>query len=362
MKILILTSSFGGGHNSVARALKRSLEENFSAKVRLEDPYHLLNPRLNALNARFYVYMMKYFPKLYGLFYNSTYDLEKDSLLVRLLSLPGLKGLKELLEEEKPEGVVAVYPTYAGMLRILKEKGFVVPKSFVVITDFVAHVQWLHDSMDAYFVPSHEVEFHLHRKGVSCNRIEVTGIPINPEFDKYRQEERDLLLISAGMFGMTPSVEEICQVVEDLLPKNLEAMVLCGSDDRLYRRVSQRFKKIQAVRGILSHEEMAKLMGRSFLLISKAGGITTSEALASETPMLIYKPLPGQEYYNALYLLKNEAGMVAYHRGELARVLGYFLKSQELRQRLKENIKRIKKPHSSLSVAKGIHDVLRTKD
>lgn len=343
----------------MAKALKRAFEEHFSINVKVEDVYHLMNPQINRLNARLYVSMMKYLPKAYGLFYNLTYDREKDNAFNTLFSLPGLKKLEELLEEEKPEGVVAVYPTYAGMLKILKRRGFPVPKSFVVITDFVAHVQWFHDQMDVYFLPSKEVEFHLYRKGVLCQRVEVTGIPINPEFDLYRQEERDLILISAGMFGMTPSVEEICEVVQSLLPKNLQAVVLCGADGRLYNRLRGKFSRLELVQGVLSQEEMARLMGRSALLISKAGGITTSEALSAETPHLVYKPLPGQEYYNALYLLKNEAGMVAYTKEELARVLRLFLTREDLRHGLRENIRRLRKPHSALSVARGIDDVLR---
>lgn len=359
MKMLILTSSFGGGHNSVARAIKRALEENYSAKVRIEDPYHLMNPRLNEINAKFYVYMMKYFPRLYGLFYDSTYDMEKDNILNFIASLPGIDKLRELIEEEKPDAVVAVYPTYAGMLKILKQRGFSVPKAFVVITDFVAHVQWLHDGMDVYFVPSKEVEFHIYRKGIVCVKVEITGIPINPEFDSFREKERDILLISAGMFGMTPSVMEICQVVEEVAPQNLRIVLLCGTDRRLYKDVKDRFKRIEAIEGVLTHEEMARYMGRSVLLISKAGGITTSEALSAETPLLVYKPLPGQEYYNAIYLLKNEAGMIAKNKDELKRVLRAFFKDSGLRETLLENIKRLRKPYSSLLVAKGINDVLR---
>lgn len=327
--------------------------------VKIEDPYHLMNPKLNSLNARFYVYIMKYFPRIYGLFYNSTYDMEKDNILNFLLSLPGIGKLKELLEEEKPDAVVAVYPTYAGMFKILGRSGFSVPKAFVVITDFVAHVQWLHDGVDVYFVPSREVEFHIHRKGVVCGRVEVTGIPINPEFDMFREEKRDTLLISAGMFGMTPSVIEICEVVEEVVPGDIRTVLLCGTDKRLCQKVKGKFRGIEAIEGVLTHEEMARYMGRSILLISKAGGITTSEALSAETPLLIYKPLPGQEYYNTLYLLKNEAGMAVNNREELRRVLRAFLRERSLRETLLENIKRLRKPHSSLSVARGIYDALR---
>lgn len=359
MKVLILTSSFGGGHNSVARALKRALEENFSIEAKVEDIYHLMSPGINRINSQLYVYTMKYLPRLYGLFYQSTYELDIDNPLLYLFSMPGLGKLKELLEMEKPDGVVAVYPTFAGMLRILRERGFPTPKSFVVITDFVAHSQWLHNYMDAYFLPSEEVELHLHRKGVSCPRIEVSGIPINPEFDLFRKEERNVILISAGMFGMTPSLLEVCQVVGENVPGELQVVLLCGTDSRLCRRVKERFSRIRAVEGIISTRDMAELMGSAILLISKAGGITTSEALASETPMIVYKPLPGQEYHNAIYLLKKEAGLIANGKEELSRVIRLFFSKEELRKKMLDNIKRIRKPHSALTVARGIHDVLQ---
>ncbi len=198
-----------------------------------------------------------------------------------------------------------VYPTYGGMLSILKKRGFPVPESFVIITDFVVHVQWFHDGMDAYFVPSREVEFHIYRKGVVCGKVDVTGIPINPEFDNFREENRDTLPISACMSGMTPSVVEICQTVEETAPQNLRIVLICGTDKRLCQRVKKSFRRIQAVEGDLTYKEMARYMRRSILLISKADGITTSEALYAEMPLLIYKPLPGQKYYNILYLLKN---------------------------------------------------------
>jgi processive 1,2-diacylglycerol beta-glucosyltransferase len=362
LKLLILTSSFGGGHTSVAKALKRSLEENFSMISEIVDPYDLLNPKINRWNSKFYVYMMKYFPKVYGLFYESTYDLDKDNPVIDLLSLPAIGVVERLLKEENWDGVVSVYPTYAGMIRILKGRGIKVPKSFVVITDFVAHAQWLHDHMDSYFVPSYEVKYDLYRKGVNCPRVEVTGIPINPEFDKFREDRRSSVVISAGLFGMTPAVKEICSVAERVVPPGIDIFLLCGKDSKLCNALRGNVRRIELIDRVLSHREMAEFLGRAIVLISKAGGIITSEALASETPMIVYKPLPGQEYYNTLYLLKNEAGLMAKNTKELERVLGLFFKERDLRDRLVQNIRRIRKPNSSYEVAKGIYDVLRRGD
>ncbi|MCX8040876.1 MAG: hypothetical protein N3A56_00100 [Thermodesulfobacteriaceae bacterium] len=362
MKVLILTTSFGGGHNSVAKAIRRSLEEHFNINAKIINLYEVYNSFLNRLTSKGYVYMMKYFPHLYGFFYNKTHNLEKANSLNMLIIKPGLNTLKELLKKEDPAGVVAVYPTYGGMFYYLKKRGFSIPKTFVVITDFIAHVQWLYDYIDLYFVPTLEMKIHLYKKGIICKKVEVSGIPIQPEFDQFKSLERNLILISAGLYGMTPSIFEIGKVVEETTPEGLEIILLCGEDRRLYQKAKEVFKRIKPLSGILSQTQIAELIGKSYLLISKAGGLTTSEALASETPMIVYKPLPGQEYFNALYLEKNEAGLVANNKEELKRLIKVIFEKRELREKLIQNIKRIKKPNSAYQVAKGIYDELQRED
>ncbi|MCS7150104.1 MAG: hypothetical protein N2Z40_04470 [Caldimicrobium sp.] len=361
-KVLILTTSFGGGHKSVAAALKRDLEENHNLEVKIIDLYEVSIPRLNLITAKGYVYMMKYTPKVYGLFYNQTKDLEKSNPFNMLFTRPSLGALRDLIEREKPDGLVAVYPTYAGMFYHLKKAGFSLPKSFVVITDFVAHIQWLYDDIDVYFVPSFEVKLFLLKKGIKGGRIEVSGIPIQREFDLKKSSKRDLILISAGLFGMTPSISEICKAVEEVVPNGFEILLLCGLDESLSKKAQSIFRRVKTIEGFLSYDQIAGLMGQSYVLISKAGGLTTSEALASETPMIIYKPLPGQEYYNALYLEKNEAGLVANSKEELKRLLTALFKERDLYEKLLENIRRIKKPNSASHVAKVIHDELQRRN
>ncbi|MCS7199169.1 MAG: hypothetical protein N2327_01800 [Caldimicrobium sp.] len=361
-KIIILTTSFGGGHKSVARALKRALEQNFSVKTQIIDLYEVSTPTLNQITARGYVYMMKYTPKLYGFFYSQTQDLEKANPFNMLFTKPGLKELRDIIEKEEPQGLVAVYPTYGGMFYHLKREGFPLPKCFIVITDFVAHIQWLYDYIDVYFVPSLELKFYILKKGIICNKIEVSGIPIQPEFGERKRTERNLILISAGLYGMTPSIFEIGKVVEEIAPPDLDIILLCGVEEKLYKKAQKVFKRVKPVAGILSQDYLADLMGRAYVLISKAGGLTTSEALASETPMIIYKPLPGQEYFNALYLEKNEAGLVAHNAQELKNLLNALLYQRDLRDKLVENIRRIKKPNSAIHVAKVIHDELQRRD
>lgn len=359
MKALILTASFGGGHKSVASTLRRILETNFSCEVKVIDLYDLFSRRINYLVANGYIWIMKNLPSLYGLFYESTAYRNPENIFNRLFAVPGRRELKELIQSDSFSCIIITYPTYGSIVTNLKKWGHRVPPSFVVITDFMAHSQWLHQDIDGYFVPSDEMKWYLYRKGIVRTRIEVTGIPVQPEFDQYRTEERSEIVVSAGVFGMTPSVFEICEVLRDFQGRDITVHLLCGKDEKLFKKLRKNFPTFKITPGLLSHEEIAQIFGRAIVLISKAGGLTTSEALASETPMIIYKPLPGQEYYNALYLSKNEAGLIAENPRELGNLLELLLTDNSVRAKLVENIKRIKKPYAGFEVARVITNWVR---
>lgn len=358
MKALILSASFGGGHKSVASTLKRIFESHYFIEAEVVDLYELFNRKINEFFTSAYVWMMRHCPRLYGLFYEVTARGNGYNIFNYLFSFPGKRELMRLLEKDSYSCIVVTYPTYGNVISRLRDEGFPVPPTFVVITDFMAHSQWFHRDVACYFVPSEEMRWYLYRRGLTRTRIKVTGIPIQPEFDLFRAEDRSEIVVSAGVFGMTPSIMEICEVLKSFEGRGINIHLLCGKDEKLYKKMKERFPTFKITPGMLSQSEMAKIFGGALVLISKAGGLTTSEALASETPMIIYKPLPGQEYYNALYLSKNEAGLIAENPEELKNLLELILTDKSVRKRLLENIQRIKKPQAGFEVGKIIREYL----
>lgn len=363
--ILIFSASYGGGHRRVSYAVERALATiNKDINTKVIDLFELLSPTINKFNLYSYVTTMRNAPFVYGWLYELSYDLPLDNIFNRLSGKIGLKKLSDLINKLNPKVVLSTYPTYGGIISELKKNREVDLVSTVVITDFVAHSQWIHSLVDHYFVPSYEVKYHLVKKGISPDTIEITGIPISEEFlisvdraevlKKYDlRDGLPLVLIMAGIFGMTRGVEEICEVIKELTTE-LQAVVLCGNDKKLFKKLEDMFSYTHNIKPILGQVEVHKLMDVSSLLISKSGGITVSEALAKELPILVYKPLPGQEYHNAVFLSKAGAGIIIKNKGELKNILKHILTENPYLTQMKEATKTIKMPGASIDVAKGL--------
>jgi processive 1,2-diacylglycerol beta-glucosyltransferase len=363
--ILIFSASYGGGHRRVSHAVETAISSlNKGIKTRVIDLFDVISPVLNKFNAYTYITTMRKAPWLYGWVYELSYDLSLNNFLNRMASKIGLEKIGGLLKDLSPKVTLSTYPTYGGMLSELKRRGLVNLISTVVITDFVAHSQWIHPRVDKYFVPSDEVKHHLIKKGILPKAIQITGIPISRDFllsvDRTEalkeyglRDNVPVILVMAGIFGMTMGVTEICNAIKEL-SMDVQAVVLCGNDKKLFIELTDMFSDKSIILPFLGKVDVYKLMNIASLLISKSGGITVSEALAKELPLLIYKPLPGQEYHNAVFLSKTGAGIIAKNKGELKNILKFLLVDKDYLNQMKEAIRLIKKPDASMDVARSL--------
>ncbi|MDP2753872.1 MAG: glycosyltransferase [Nitrospirota bacterium] len=366
--ILIFSASYGGGHRRVSHAVETAIFSlDKGIKTRIIDLFEVISPLINKFNLYSYVTTMRKAPYLYGWAYELSYDLPLNNFLNRMISKIGLEKLKGLLRDISPRGILSTYPSY-GMLSELKRKGLANIISAVVITDFVAHSQWIHPHVDQYFVPSAEVKYHLIKKGILPETVQITGIPISMEFlqpvdrdEVFRKydviDDVPVILVMAGIFGMTRGVTEICVAIEELAI-DVQAVVLCGNDKKLFSKLTDTFSDKGIIKPIFGQVDVHKLMVIASLLISKSGGITVSEALAKELPVLIYKPLPGQEYHNAVFLSKTEAGIIIKNKKELKNILRFLLADKKYLNKMKEASRIIKKPEAAMDVANSLIEMV----
>lgn len=368
--VLIFSASYGGGHRRVSHAVEMAISDlDKGIKTQVIDLFEVISPVVNKFNAYTYVTTMRKAPWLYGWVYELSYDLSLNNFINRMASKIGLVKLQRLLEDLNSKVILSTYPTYGGMLSELKRRGLVNLVSTVVITDFVAHSQWIHPHVDKYFVPSDEVKYHLIKKGILPEMIQITGIPISRDFllpvDRTEvlkeyglRDNVPVILVMAGIFGMTRGVIEICEAIKEVT-MDVQTVVLCGNDKKLFRKLTDTFSDKGVIKPIFGQVEVHKLMDIASFLISKSGGITVSEALAKELPILIYKPLPGQEYHNAVFLSKTGAGIIAKNKGELKNILKFLLADKGCLNQMKEAIRLIKKPEAAMDVAKKLLSFLK---
>lgn len=369
-RVLILSASYGEGHQQAALAVQEALvARNPGVDVKIIDYLHTVHPMLNSVARYCYLKSVRFAPALYGLFYKGTSRITSRSLLQRRLNHLGLEDLAEYLHAYRPTVVLSTFPTPAGVMSLLKQRGLTDIPGATVITDHAIHSQWIHPCTDHYFVGSEHVRMGLIARGVSEHRISVTGIPIRPEFfnpvdtDSIRRRlglETDVptLLVMGGAYGVLGDITQIC---EELFAskRRIQVIVVCGRNTRMRAQVEQLAQEAQNPVWVFGFSrEIHELMAVSDLVITKAGGLTISEALAMELPMLLYRPIPGQETQNAAFLVKSRVAVLARTRKHvIMHVERLFRDDRSRLARMRANTRLIRRLEAADDIAVGLAKV-----
>ncbi|PFZ13819.1 diglucosyl diacylglycerol synthase [Bacillus pseudomycoides] len=316
-KVLILTAHYGNGHVQVAKTLAQTFRQKGIEDVIVCDLFGESHPVITDITKYLYLKSYTIGKELYRLFY---YGVEKiyDKKIASWYANFGRKRLKALLHAEKPDIVINTFPIIA-VPELKKQTGFSIPV-YNVLTDFCLHKIWIHREVDRYFVATDYVKKVMVEIGVPSEQIVETGIPIrksfevtiNPEilYSRYHlSREKKILLIVAGAHGVLGNVKELCQSF--MTVPNLQIAVVCGKNEALKQELlGLKEQKPEALTVFGYVENIDELFRITSCMITKPGGITLSEAAALQVPVILYKPVPGQENENAMYFEKKGAALV----------------------------------------------------
>lgn len=328
LKLLILYASYGEGHLQAARALREALERYDHISVTMYDLMAESHPWLNEMTRLFYLKSYTHMPALYGWMYERTKPMKHDSLFGSWLHSFGRHKISQLLRSERPDAVIHTFPMYT-LPELERRRKYRIP-SYAVITDFDLHCRWVHSSIQRYYVATNDLKTELRLHGIPNKRICVSGIPLKQSFriaaatpELYSRyglhPQMPTVLIMAGAQGVMPDVAAICDCL--LEHSGLQVALVCGRNSLLQASVKQRFASHPAASRLHLFgfiEQIHELMGLADCLVTKPGGVTLAEAIAAELPTFIYRPVPGQEKQNALYLQTKGASFIAYHPEGLA--------------------------------------------
>ncbi|MGG0656066.1 MGDG synthase family glycosyltransferase [Rummeliibacillus pycnus] len=321
-KILILSATFGDGHKQVAKAISEAVN---SCSANLEpitiDVMQWLHPYLNPVINYFYKMVIKKFPNIYGYFYQKTKKRNSFSDKLDVLFSSDMDTMLDILKRVNPKVVVSTYPFAASIISKLKEQRLIDIPVVTIITDYTNHSYWMHPFTDQYLVGSEQVKASLIASGVESDKIKCTGIPIMQKFAhkepreqlalKYSLNPKQLtVLVMGGGDGFIGKGLKTFKAFEKLeVP--IQLIIICGRNNKLQKQLSEVLSDSKHKVLLLGYSEnVHELMAISDLLISKPGGVTITEAMAMELPLLIYHPLPGQEAGNADYLMDLELAML----------------------------------------------------
>jgi processive 1,2-diacylglycerol beta-glucosyltransferase len=312
VRVLLMSASFGDGHNQAANAVGEALRRR-GVTVKVVDYTEWLNPALRSFAKFSLLQGVQRAPALYEVFYKSMSRLDPESALQRRINRLGMAKFKRCLRAFAPHMVISTFPTPNGVMAQLREQGFTSVPTAGVLTDYTAHGQWVQEYTDLYFVATDKVKRELAGLGVSTERIHVTGMPVRSRFEderarqllsrrmELRREEQlsaelPLVLLMGGGAGLLADVSEWMAVMQQ---SDLQFVVICGHNEKLYKRLQPLHGPRVRVLGYT--HEVERWMAMADVVVTKPGGITVTEAVAMELPMLLYHPIPGQEVCNGQY-------------------------------------------------------------
>ena len=364
MRLLILSVSAGAGHvraaDAVAAAAKTAAPPVETSHV---DLLSLVPRDFKKLYGEQYIKLVEKLPQLWSYLYSKTDRPTRDSLvgkLKRAAEKLNTRKLKAEIERLAPDAILCTHFLPAELLSRQKDEGKSLPPLWVQVTDFDVHALWVHPHVDRYCVANEEVAFRLADRGVPREKISVTGIPVMPQFSAPLERaecarelglapERFTVLMMAGGAGVG-SLDAMAQRLLKL-PDDLQIVALAGRNAELLKRLQTLAKqhpgKLFPI-GFTTTVERA--MSAADLVVTKPGGLSVSECLAKQRPMLLVSPIPGQEERNADYLLEAGAAIKAVDAATLEFKLRQLLADRSRLAAMSAAAKRIARPQAAADV------------
>jgi processive 1,2-diacylglycerol beta-glucosyltransferase len=335
-KILIVSASIGNGHMQAASAIYEELRATTSCNVEIVDFLQVGQfryPRLNRLQIELmnlmkssYYGILKVAPNVYKEIYKFTEN-QQTRKLHDFINVANQKTMAGLIMCYRPHAVVCTHPFPLGAASALRLRYRLHYTLSGVITDFAVHPWWIAGGVDHYFVASEMMGYHLQEYGIPYSGITSCGIPVGRKFEPAERKAMGkipkLLVMGGGLgFGR---MEATLQKLEKM-PKPVEVAVIAGNNEELEQELKLLAKTLRNKITVLPFSNhIAAMMKQADLLITKPGGLTCSEALAVNLPMILIDPLPGQEEKNAAYLNQQGSALWLQEEGDFVAKVGTIL-------------------------------------
>jgi processive 1,2-diacylglycerol beta-glucosyltransferase len=374
-RVLLLSASSGAGHVRAAQALEKAFSARGDCVVEHIDALQHVSKIFQRLYDKTYISMVRRAPELMGVIYERTdqpwHHPRRRLVLDRLNTAPMIRLLKRI----QPDLCVATHFLPAEIIAWLIAKRKLRARNAIVVTDYDVHAMWLVRTVDRYYLAIAEATEYLAGIGVPREKLKVTGIPIDPLFasplDRAAARkhlgldaEATVILVAAGGYGIGP----VEQLVKDLLAlqKPWQIAAIAGKSEKTRKRLEELARSAgnlptggRRLCPVGFTTEMDQYMAAADLMVGKAGGLTTSEALARALPMALVEPIPGQEERNADHLLEAGAAIRCNNLPAAAWKIAALLNDPARLARMKEAARGLGRPGAAAAIAE---DAIRLLD
>ena len=328
MKVLILSCSTGGGHDSAAKALIEQFKI-MNIECKMIDSIELTNKKFSKKVNKTYVDIVTNKPKMFKTIYHmgELYGKLKIKSPVYEVNALFSKNLEEYIINNKFDYIIATHLYPAETLTYIKKRNSNIHFA-VVATDYVCIPFWEETNPDYYIIPCKNLKNDFINKGISGKKLLSFGIPISPKFqNKYSKKEsrnqlslphnKKIILIMSGSMGYG-NIDNIIDKLLGVYNNKVLIIAICGNNKKLKQNLDKKYKN-----KILTKDYTTNIniyMNACDVILTKPGGLTSTEAAIANIPIVFTNPIPGCENYNAeffqkkgmAFCLRNEEDIIKY--------------------------------------------------
>lgn len=356
--VLVLTASYGEGHNSAARALAAALAEHPDCQPELVDLFALEAPRLNRVTRRLYLGIINRAPQLWRRAYAWLDRSRHAALLFRAMPAHE-RRLERLVTRRRPVGICSTYPAYAWLWQRLPPAVRQASPLHTVVTDAITiNSLWYRAASSSWFVTDADSATSLVARGIPAAHVHCSGFPVALPF-----ADRPAGLVPPPPDGSRP--HRILYMVNGGEARSLATVALLASSPRWAITVTAgrdpalrtRFEAVaRRAAGRIEvlgwTERIPELLMTHHVVVSKAGGATTQEAINALCPMIVSQIVPGQEEGNWELLRRHAAGSLAETPAAIHAALeALFAQDAQLWRSQRENLRRLARPAAARAIA-----------
>jgi len=333
------------------------------ADVRVVDALEECRPLFRACYEWPYWFMLRYAPGLWNRLNSARLENKHERTAPQWAFRLGCPRVFEAIESFKPDVIVAGEVAACEMAVIARRLGITQAPIVNVITDYEAEPVWVKPEVDAYMVPDENVRAELIEWGAPSERIEITGIPIDPAFDPKRNMrtaqvngELPVVLLMGGGMGPTRMDEVARQLGESKVPMHIVAAT--GHDKRARRKLEGLTVKSPVSLQVLGWtDDVSALMQAAAILVTKPGGLTIAEAALCSLPTVFFDPIPGAEFVNAKRMVDVGAAVISKGANETASMVVELLSNEPSRRAMSLRASKLGRPNARKEIAQLVLDL-----
>lgn len=368
MKILILSCSTGGGHNAAGKAVKEQLEYEGHEAVML-DPFSLAGDRLAVRIGNAYIRTASKMPGFFGFLYRlaGRISSSRHKSPVYYANTLMVKRLKAYLDENRFDAVVMPHLFPAEMMTCMKRRHMEIPPTVVISTDYTCIPFFEETECDHYIVPHEDLIAENAEKGLPAEKMYPFGIPVGRSFsmkaDRLRARaklhlppDKPVYLIMSGSMGFGKMHLFVFELTRKLTHDE-QLIIICGNNKKTQRILKYTYYRNKNVHITGFTDHVSEYMDASDVIFTKPGGLTSTEALVKNIPIVYTAAIPGCETKNREFFVSRGLALASEHVHTQVSQGITLVENSDIRNAMINTQKRIARPRAAADIVKLLEKI-----